>query len=270
MSVANSLPCEKGGRRRIRVREHPTPSVDDRGRACRAQAPIAQVLGIVYALSDLHLAADSPASVLARARVQSVVGTRMRAEAGGSIRSRSTIGCAPGGYVARPGRVWGGSPVERVNDDVVVNPVREGPRTAADREAGRRIGGRCRAEGMTAPGAASAARAGVRVSLAGRSAVFRRRRFGPALLRKAPRCSCPCRRMRRPRRVESTWAAGLLFGADGVAVTVSLDGTAGMSPWPPRLPRSPRQSRLRSRTSAVSRRARRTFQRPREAAACRI
>ena len=55
MSVADSLLCEKGDRRRIRVRERPTPSVDDRGRACRAKATIAQVLGIVHAPSDLHL-----------------------------------------------------------------------------------------------------------------------------------------------------------------------------------------------------------------------
>ena len=48
MPVADSLLCEKGGRRRIRVRERPTPSVDDRGRACRAEATIVQVLGIVY------------------------------------------------------------------------------------------------------------------------------------------------------------------------------------------------------------------------------
>ena len=48
MSVADSLLCEKGGRCRIRVRERPTPSVDYRGRACRAEAMIVQVLGIVY------------------------------------------------------------------------------------------------------------------------------------------------------------------------------------------------------------------------------
>ena len=41
-----------------------------------------------------------------------------------------------------------------------------------------------------APGAASADRAGVRISFAGRSAVPRRGRCGPALLRRALRCSC--------------------------------------------------------------------------------
>ena len=55
---------------------------------------------------------------------------------------------------------------------------------------GASAGGVERAEESTAPGAASAARAGVRVSFAGRSAVFRRRRCRPALLRSAPRCSC--------------------------------------------------------------------------------
>ena len=44
----------------------------------------------------------------------------------------------------------------------------------------------------------------------------------------------------------------------------------GMPPRPPPLPRSPRQSRLRCRTSAVSLRAPRTFQKSREAAACRV
>ena len=79
----------------------------------------------------------------------------------------------------------------------------------------------------TAPGAASAARAGVRISFAGRSAVFRRRRYGPALLREAPRCSCPAVACGDRGVSDSTWAAGLLFGADGVAVTVSVDHTAG-------------------------------------------
>ena len=83
-------------------------------------------------------------------------------------------------------------------------------------------------EGSTAPGAASAA-PGRResVSVAGRSAVFRRRRFGPALLREAPRCSCPAVACGDRGVSKSTWAAGLLFGADGVAVTVSVDRTAG-------------------------------------------
>ena len=70
-------------------------------------------------------------------------------------------------------------------------------------------------------------RAGVRISFAGRSAVSRRRRFGPALLRKAPRCSCPAVACGDRGVSDSTWAAGLLFGADGVAVTVSVDRTAG-------------------------------------------
>ena len=82
-------------------------------------------------------------------------------------------------------------------------------------------------EGSTAPGAASCGpgRRGS-FSFAGRSAVFRRRRFGPALLRKAPRCSCPAVACGDRGVSDSTWAAGLLFGADGVAVTVSVDRTA--------------------------------------------
>ena len=69
-------------------------------------------------------------------------------------------------------------------------------------------------------------RAGVRLSFAGRSAAFRRRRFRPALLREAPRCSCLAVACGDRGVSHSTWAAGLLFGADGVAVTVSVDRTA--------------------------------------------
>ena len=87
--------------------------------------------------------------------------------------------------------------------------------------------------------------AGHSIGVAGRSAVFRRRRLGPALLRKAPRCSCLAVACREQGVSESIWAAGLLFNADGVAVTVSRDRTAGMLSWPSRLPRSPRQSPLR-------------------------
>ena len=126
-------------------------------------------------------------------------------------------------------------------------------------------------EGSTAPGAASAARAGVRFSVAGRSAVLRRRRFGPALLREAPRCSCPAVACGDRGVSDSTWASGLLFGADGVAATVSRDRVRpGMPPRPPRLPQAPRQSRLRCRTPSLSPRASRTFRTSREAAACRV
>ena len=45
-------------------------------------------------------------------------------------------------------------------------------------------------------------------------------------LREAPRCSCPAVACGDRGVSESTWADGLLFGADGVAVTVSLDRTA--------------------------------------------
>ena len=106
---------------------------------------------------------------------------------------------------------------------------------------------------------------------AGRSAVLRRRRFGPALLREAPRCSCLAVACGDRGVSDSTWAGGLLFGADGVAATVSGDRVQpGMPPRPPRLPQAPRQSRLRCRTSAASRRAPRTFRTSREAAVCRV
>ena len=108
-------------------------------------------------------------------------------------------------------------------------------------------------EGSTAPGAASAARAGVRISFAGRSAVLRRRRFGPALLREAPRCSCLAVACGDRGVSNSTWAGGLLFGADGVAATVSRDRVRpGMHPRPPRLPQTPRQFRLRCGTPSLS------------------
>ena len=126
-------------------------------------------------------------------------------------------------------------------------------------------------EGSTAPGAASTARAGVRFSFAGRSAVLRRRRYRPALLREAPRCSCLAVACGDRGVSNSTWAGGLLFGADGVAATVSRDRVRpGMPPRPPRLPQAPRQSRLRCRTPSLSPRAPRTFRRSREAADCRI
>ena len=48
MYVTDSLLCEKGSHRRIRVCERSTPSVNDRGRACCAEATFAQVLSIVY------------------------------------------------------------------------------------------------------------------------------------------------------------------------------------------------------------------------------
>ena len=76
------------------------------------------------------------------------------------------------------------------------------------------------------PMSARVAGAGHPISVAGRSAVFRRRRFRPALLREAPRCSCPAVACGDRGVSHSTWAAGLLFGADGVEVTVSVDRTA--------------------------------------------
>ena len=128
-----------------------------------------------------------------------------------------------------------------------------GKGTAANRRgtgmASGPIGGRCAARGIyrarrrvSGPGRRTS------FSFAGRSAVFRRRRFGPALLREAPRCSCLAVACGDRGVSDSTWAGGLLFGADGVAATVSRDRVRpGMPPRPPRLPQAPRQSRLRCR-----------------------
>ena len=126
-------------------------------------------------------------------------------------------------------------------------------------------------DGSTAPGARQRPGPAYEVSFAGRSAVLRRRQFGPALLREATRCSCLAVACGDRGVSNSTWADGLLFGADGVAATVSLDRVRpGMPPRPPRLPQAPRQSRLRCRTSAASRRAPRIFRTSREAAVCRV
>ena len=110
---------------------------------------------------------------------------------------------------------------------------------------------RCSGAGeSTAPGATSAARAGVRVSFAGRSAVLRRGRSGPALLRDALRCSCRAVACGDRGVSHSTWADGLLFGDDGVP-GLGFQPHAGDASPAPRPPRSPRQSRLRSRTPSV-------------------
>ncbi len=90
--------------------------------------------------------------------------------------------------------------------------------------------GGCRRE-SAAPGAASAARAGVRFSFAGRSAVLRRGRCGPALLRVAPKMQLPCRRLRRPRRVLRHGPAASCSAP--MASQVSVSGTPGdASPGP--------------------------------------
>ena len=75
------------------------------------------------------------------------------------------------------------------------------------------------AKESTAPGAASSG-PGRResVSVAGRSAVPRRGRFGPALLRSSPAMQLPLPSLAATRGASfPTVAAGLLFGGDGVA-----------------------------------------------------
>ena len=96
------------------------------------------------------------------------------------------------------------------------------------------------------PAPRQAARAGVRFSFAGRSAVLRQGRCEPALLRVAPKMQLPCRRLRRPRRVLRHGPAASCSAA--MASRVSVSGALGNASPASRPPRSPRQSRLRSRT----------------------
>ena len=125
---------------------------------------------------------------------------------------------APGGRVARRAASM---------TACLINPVREEPRTAAGRD-DRPVHRWPMWSGRDLPRPAPRQRPGpaFELSFAGRSAVFRRRRFGPALLREAPRCSCLAVACGDRGVSKSTWAAGLLFCADGVAVTVSVDRTA--------------------------------------------
>ena len=106
--------------------------------------------------------------------------------------------------------------------------------------ASRSFFGGC-SEGSTAPGAASAARAGVRFSFAGRSAVLRRGRCEPALLREAPKMQLPCRRLRRPRRVLRHGPAASCSATMALRPRCLSTEWPGMPPWLPPLPRSPRQ-----------------------------
>ena len=116
------------------------------------------------------------------------------------------------------------------------------------------------------PAPRQAARAGARFSFAGRSAVLRRGRCEPALLRAAPKDAVAVPSLAATPACLATWAGGLLFGGDGVAGP-PFPARQGMPPPAPRPPRSPRQSRLRSRTLLGSRRAPRAFRRSHEAAA---
>ena len=132
------------------------------------------------------------------------------------------IGRAPGCRVARPGRVCGRD-ARRARQQRRCYQSGKGRATNRGGPGGRwGARGICRARRrVSGPGRRGS------FSVAGRSAVLRRRRFGPALLREAPRCSCPAVACGDRGVSDSTWAAGLLFSADGVAVTVSVDRTAG-------------------------------------------
>ena len=154
--------------------------------------------------------------------------------------------------LSSPGRNAISGARSSVKDRVSINSVsarpRETPCAGATPVAPREVFSVGAGRESTAPGAASAARAGVRVSFAGRSAVLRGR-FGPACLRDALRCSClavacgdpgvSCDMGRRP-LVRRRWRRASPFPA-----------RQGMPPPPARPPRSPRQVRLRSRTLLV-------------------
>ena len=91
-------------------------------------------------------------------------------------------------------------------------------RSGAKCASGSFFGGSCGES--TAPGAALAAWAGVGISFAGRSAVLRRGRSGPALLREAPKDAVAVPSLAATAACLATWADGLLFGDDGVLAAV--------------------------------------------------
>ena len=140
--------------------------------------------------------------------------------------------------------------VEHVNDGVAINPVRERPRTAADR--GCRPVRRwpvCSARNRPRPAPRQRPGPAFGLVLLGDPPSFDEDDTDPHC------CVKPLDAVALPSRAataacrSSTWADGLLFGADGVAATVSRDRVRpGMPPRPPRLPQAPRQSRLRCRT----------------------
>ena len=108
------------------------------------------------------------------------------------VRDLDVPGKRPGNVLPWPTR-YSGCPQPRQRPRVEQSGKRETARNAVRRsDASCASGVFLRGNGResTAPGAASAARAGVRVSFAGRSAVLQRGRSGPACLRNALRCSC--------------------------------------------------------------------------------
>ena len=142
-------------------------------------------------------------------------------------------------------------------------------RNDADCASGSFFGGNRRE--AAAPGAASAGRAGVgSVSFAGRSAAPRRGRCGPALLRKALRCSCRAVACGDRGASFPTLATGLLFGDDGSAATVIV--CQPDNPMPGCLPAAATASIAATasasiKDSNVSRRAPRVVRSSRQAAA---
>ena len=116
------------------------------------------------------------------------------------------------------------------------------------------------------PAPRQAARAGVRVSFAGRSAVLRRGRCEPALLRVAPKMQLPCRRLRRPRRVFRHGPAAFCSAAMALRprCLYRMAGDASLAPATTSLAAT---VRLRSRTLLGPVVPREPFRRSHEAAA---
>ena len=193
---------------------------------------------------------------------------RQQRPRGSGLPAQRPVRPAPGAY-ERLGRVRsrrGSSartpepPAGRVNDGVFINPVREGPRAAAGREAGGCTGGRWEARGID--------RARSRVSGPGR-------RARSVLLGDPPPfgeddtdphgCVKPLDAVALPSRA-ATAACRIRHGPTAscsapMASRLRCLSTVrpGMPPWPPRLPHTPRQSRLRCGTPSPSPRAPRTF-----------
>ena len=155
-----------------------------------------------------------------------------RSQVRGAVRQRSRKGPTDGCCF----------PATGVNDGVVVNRVQEhDERHQRGRRAVHRDSAVIGLQESTAPGAASAARAGVsRLVLLGDPPSFDEDDSDPHV------CVMPCDAVAVPSLAAtaaclSTWADGLLFGADGVAATVSQPHTGGCLPCCRHLPRSPRQ-----------------------------
>lgn len=138
---------------------------------------------------------------------------------------------ANGRAASSPGTVIGLS-AERVNGRVLSGSLSAGP-CATPRAGTEPLATRVFSMGNgrepAAPGAASAGRAGVRISVAGRSDVPQGR-VGPALLRMAPTMQLPLPSPAAAAACPSTWAGGLLFGGDGATARFQSPDVLGCLP----------------------------------------